>query len=238
MKAMRPAAAIASTLLASLPILLLAGCGDFWQNPNGTSTGGTTPTTTTLSASSSSITAGQSDTLTANVSPTAATGTVSFLSNGSSIGNGTLTSGSATSSPTFTTAGTYTVTADYSGDSTYASSDSTAATITVTAAADGSSHPGIFNSADATRKTDLVLNSASPWSVDANLHVHNIAVVVLNNGTVENIDGGGHCVYYSGKVYIAAGAPSSSASSNANGVYNLSSGGYLAPEGTADLDCE
>jgi hypothetical protein len=238
MKAMRPAAAIASTLLASLLVLLPAGCGDFWQNPNGTTSTGTTASTVTLSAESTSITAGESDTLTANVSPTAATGSVTFLSNGSSIGTGTVTSGSATSSPTFTTAGTYTVTADYSGDSTYASSDSTAVTITVTAAADGSSHPGIFNSANATRKTDLVLNSASPWSVDANLHVHNIAVVVLNNGTVDNIDGGGHCVYCSGKVYIAAGAQGPSGSSNANGVYELSGGGHLAPEGTADLDCE
>ncbi len=238
MKALRPAAAIASTLLASVLVLTFAGCGDFWQNPNGGTSTGTTPTTTTLSASSTSISAGNSDALTANVSPTAATGTVNFLSSGSSIGTGTLTSGSATSSPTFTTAGTYTVTADYEGNSTYASSTSTAVTITVTAADAGSSHPGTFNSANATRKTDLVLNTASPWSVDANLHVHNIAVVVLNNGTVENIDGGGHCVYYSGKVYLAAGVQTSTASSNANGVYELSGGGYLAPEGTTAPDCE
>jgi Bacterial Ig-like domain (group 3) len=237
MKAMRPAAAIATTLLASQLVLLLAGCGNFWENPYGTSTG-TTASTTILSASSSSITAGETDTLTANVSPTAATGTVNFLSSGSSIGTGTLTSGTATASPTFATQGTYTVTADYEGNSTYASSISTAVSITVGAAAAASSNPGIFDSANANRKIDLVLDPGNPWTVDSNIHLRNIAVVVVNDGTIENIDGGGHCVYYSGKVYIAAGAPNSSVSSNANGVYELSGGGYLAPEGTADLDCE
>ncbi len=237
MKAMRPAAAIASTLLASLLVVLLAGCGDFWQPPGGSS-GGTTQSTTTLSASSSSVTAGDTDTLTATVSPTAATGTVNFLSSGSSIGTGTLTSGSATSSPTFATEGNYTVTASYGGDSTYASSTSAAVTITATAAAAGSSQPGVFDSAHTSRATNLVLNPANMWTVDANLHLHNIAVVVLNGETVENIEGGGHCVYYSGKVYIAAGAQGSTGSSNANGVYELKGGGYLAPEGTGDLNCE
>lgn len=237
MKAMRLAAAIASTLSASLLVVFLVGCGDFWQNPNGTSTG-TTASTTSLSASSSSITAGESDTFTAEVSPTAATGTVNFLSSGSSIGTGTLTSGTATASPTFATAGTYTITADYSGDDTYASSTSTAVTITVTAAAAGSSQPGVFSSANATRRIDLVLDPANTWRLDADSHLHNITGVALNDGTVQNIDSGGHCVYYSGKVYFAAGADGPSGVTNANGVYELSGGGYLAPEGTADLNCE
>jgi hypothetical protein len=237
MKAMRTAAAMASTLLASQLVLLLAGCGNFWEPPGGTSTG-TTASTTTLSASNTSITAGSSDVLTATVSPTAATGTVSFLNNGTQIGTGTLSSGTASYTATFSSAGTESLTAEYEGNSTYASSTSTAVSVTVTAAAAGSSQPSVFASANATPKTNLVLDPANTWPVDANLHLHNIAVVVLNDGTVENIDGEGRCVYYSGKAYIAAGAQGHSDSSNANGVYELSGGGYLAPEGTAGLDCE
>lgn len=237
MKAMRPAAAIATTFLASQLVLLLAGCGDFWQNPNGNSTG-TTASTTSLISSASSVTAGTSVTFTATVSPTAATGIVNFLSSGSSIGTGTLTSGTATDNSQFATAGSYSVTANYEGNSTYASSTSTAVTITVTTAAADSSQPGVFDSARATRATNLVFDPANTWSVTANTHLHNVAGVALSNGTVENIDGNGHCVYYSGKAYMAAGAHGPSGASDGNGVYELSGGGYLAPEGTTDLDCE
>jgi len=237
MKAMRPAAAITSTLLASLFVLLLAGCGDFWQNPGGTSTG-TTTSTTTLTASSSSIAAGSSDTLTATVSPSSATGTVTFYSNSSSIGSATLTSGTASYTATFTTAGTDTLTATYSGDSTYASSTSSSVTLTVTAASSGASIPVYQSSVVAARQTNLVLDPANSWTVNSVSHLHNVARLMLSNGTVENIDSGGHCVFYSGKIYFAVGSQTSSGSSDSNGVYELSGGGYLAPEGAADLDCE
>jgi hypothetical protein len=232
MKALRPASAISSAGLSALLLLVLSGCGNFWQNPNGTTGTGTTASTTTLAASSPSITAGSSDTLTATVTPTAATGTVNFFSSGNSIGTGSLTSGTATSSPTFATAGTYTVTAEYEGNSTYASSTSTAVTITAAAATTAISRTGDFDSASATRKTDLVLDPAGTWIMDSSAHLHNITGVVLSGGTVENIDGEGHCIFYAGKVYIATGE------SKSPGVYELSGGGYLAPEGTGDLGCE
>lgn len=95
-----------------------------------------------------------------------------------------------------------------------------------------------FNSGSATRNINLVLDPANRWSVDVNIHLHNIAGVVLNNGTVENIDNSGHCVYYSGKAYFAAGAKSALSDSGSPGVYELSGGGYLAPEGTKDLNCD
>jgi hypothetical protein len=238
MKVIPPAATFPAVFAAVLS-LALAGCGDFWQNPGGTSTG-TTPTTTSLSTSSSSITAGGTVTLSATISPSAATGSVTFLNNGSSIGSGTVSAGTASYVATFSSAGTETLTAEYSGDSTYASSTSSAVSLTVTAAAAGASVPVFLSSAVAARQTNLVLDPANPWPVDASLHLHNIAGVVFTGSNIENINADGQCIYYSGKIYFAAGATpqASSTSSNANGVYELSGGGYLVPEGATGPNCD
>ena len=126
-----PLVAPIMTLIAALP---LTGCGDFWQAPGSSGSGGTTATTTTLSTPNSTTTVGTSITLTATVSPSAATGTVTFYNNSASIGTGTLDSGTATLDTTFTTAGTASLTATYGGSSTYAESTSSAVTVTVTAA--------------------------------------------------------------------------------------------------------
>jgi len=230
-KAIRPAAAIPSIVIASLFGLLLAGCGNFWQAPNGSTGTGTTATTTTLSASNSSVSAGASVTLTATVSASAATGTVTFYSNGSSIGSSALSSGTASLSPTFSTAGTDSLTAKYGGDSTYAASTSSAITLTVTAAA-AASLPALSRSAN------LVLDPETAWTPSASVHLHNVADVVASGSTVMNIDGSGHCVFYSGSVYLSGDAQGPSAHSNPSGVYELSGGGVLAPEGTTELDCE
>jgi hypothetical protein len=212
---------------------LLAGCGDFWQNPGGTSgSGGTTATSTTLSASPSAATVGDSITLTASVSPSAATGTVSFDSNSAPIGSGTLSSGTASTTTSFTTAGTYSLTAIYGGDSTYAQSTSSAQSVTVTAAASGTSAIGVFNPSNTVRKTNLVTDPANTWTLTGNSHVANLAGVAVDGDTIQNIEGDGHCVYYSGKLFPAAGAR------NASGVYALPGGGFVAPEGTEGLDCE
>ena len=215
--------------------LLLAGCGDFWLNPAGTSTGtGTTTSSITLTAASPSVAAGTSDVLTAIVSPSTATGTVTFLNNGASIGTGTLSSGTASYTATFASAGTETLTASYSGDSTYAPSTSTAVTVTVTAAA-GDAFGNLFVAAGSARGTNVVLDPVSAWTVPANSYLHNIAGVVLGDGadskSVENIDSEGHCVFYSGSIYTSAGA------TDDKGVYEFDGGGYLAPEGTIGLDC-
>ena len=212
--------------------VLLAGCGDFWQNPAGTSTGGTA-TTTTLTPSTTTPTVGVSVTLTATVSPTAATGTVTFESNGTSIGTGTLSSGTASTSYSFTTAGTYTLTAVYSGDSTYASSQGTA-TVTVSAAAasGSSSFTGAFNSANPGPRTNVVTDPSGTWTLTATSHVENLSGVAVDGDTLQNIAGDGHCVYYSGSLFPASGTK------NATGVYALPDGGFAAPEGTAGLDCD
>ncbi|MGD0832779.1 MAG: Ig-like domain repeat protein [Terracidiphilus sp.] len=103
---------------------------------NGTTCGGAakTATTTTLTASTTTPKVGASVTLTATVSPSAATGTVTFYSGTTSLGTGTLASGVATLTTSFATAGTDSLTAVYAGSTSYATSTSTAVSITVSAA--------------------------------------------------------------------------------------------------------
>jgi hypothetical protein len=98
-------------------------------------------TVTTLSASSYAITAGQSVTLTATITPsvvgtTPATGTVTFTAaNQGVLGTGTIASGVATFTSSSLPAGSYTLTADYSGDALFASSAGDAANPLVISAA-------------------------------------------------------------------------------------------------------
>jgi hypothetical protein len=233
-RASRRSKAVLRIVAATSLLVTLASCGDFWQNPNGTSTG-TTSSTTSLSAASSSVTVNTADTLTANVSPTAATGTVTFYNNGTTLGSAALSSGTATYSATFAAAGTETLTATYGGNSTYASSTSSSVSVTVTAAAADAQEK--VTAARDSRETNLVLDPVVAWPVHVTTHLHNVAGVVLNGLTVENIDDDGHCVFYSGSLYFA---PSTDAAANtdAKGVYSLAGGGFLAPEGTPDLSCE
>lgn len=137
MKSIAVRSATGMMLLALAATPCLTGCGDFWQAPTGSGTStstGTTTSTITLSGSSSA-TIGTAITLTATVSPAAATGTVTFFNNSSSLTTEPLTNGTATDAVTFTTVGTASVTATYNGSSVYATSTSTALPITVAAAA-------------------------------------------------------------------------------------------------------
>ncbi|MGB9417059.1 MAG: FG-GAP-like repeat-containing protein, partial [Acidobacteriaceae bacterium] len=99
---------------------------------------GTAATATTLSASATTIAAGSSITFTAQVTPTGSgtpTGTVTFLNGSTSLGAGTLdSSGKATFSTSSLGAGSYSVTAAYGGDVTFAPSTSSAVALTVTGA--------------------------------------------------------------------------------------------------------
>lgn len=85
---------------------------------------GPTPTTTALTLSESSGWAGDSVTLTAYVNPPVATGQVDFYNNGILLESVVLSSGTAAWSKVFIQAGTYSITAVYDGDVTYASSTS------------------------------------------------------------------------------------------------------------------
>ncbi len=98
-------------------------------------------TTTTLSVSpGTTVSAGTSVTLTATVAPAAGsgtpTGTVTFQKGSTTLGTGTLnSSGMATLATTALPIGSNTVTAAYSGDSSFAASTSAGTAITVTPAA-------------------------------------------------------------------------------------------------------
>jgi hypothetical protein len=95
-----------------------------------------TPSTTVLSAKPASITAGESETLTAVVTGVSGepvpTGTVVFWHAGTDLGSGTLDgTGKATFTSTTLPSGTLTLTAVYSGDSFYSTSTSAAIKLTV-----------------------------------------------------------------------------------------------------------
>lgn len=186
---------------------LLAGCGNFWQNPYGTSSNNNsngTATTTTLTPSLTSVAVGGSVTLTATVSPSAATGTVTFYSGSTSLDTQTLSSGTATSTQSFSTAGTESLTATYSGDSTYASSSGTAS-VTVTAAAAGAALAnraaamsvfggGVVSNASRDVSTSAFaaapIHAMEPFSAkDATLAAKNAEAVVVENGGAVTMTG-------------------------------------------------
>ena len=94
-----------------------------------------TSTTTSLTPSSTTPFQGQSVTLTATVTPSTATGSVTFIStlNGASstLGSATLTAGTATLTTSSLPVGTDSITATYGGSGTLNTSTSTASTVTV-----------------------------------------------------------------------------------------------------------
>jgi len=91
-----------------------------------------TATTTDLSVSPTSTTTGQTVTLTATITPAAATGTVTFKSGNTKLGAAVqLNGGSAQLQTTTLPVGTDSITAVYSGDTTYDASISTPTTVNI-----------------------------------------------------------------------------------------------------------
>ena len=83
-----------------------------------------TNTTTTLSSSANPSVYGQSVTFTATVTPSAATGTVTFKDGSTTLGTGTLSGGHATYATSSLSVATHSITAVYGGNSSYNSSTS------------------------------------------------------------------------------------------------------------------
>src|ERR1700685_3264009 len=92
---------------------------------------GKTNTTTTLTSSLNPSTYGSSVTFTAVVSPSAATGKVTFYDGRSSLGTGNLSGAKTTCSTSTLVAGSHSITASYGGDSNYNTSTSKALAQTV-----------------------------------------------------------------------------------------------------------
>ncbi len=91
--------------------------------------------TTALQASPATAAPNASITLTASVLGTNPTGSVSFTANGNSLGTEALANGTATLQTSFANAGSYMVTATYSGDSSNTASTSVATAVTIFPAA-------------------------------------------------------------------------------------------------------
>ena len=115
---------------------ILTGSVELLSQPGG---GGTTASTTALIASAPSVSVGQNVTFTATVAgpsgnTTVPTGSVSFYNGSTMLGGGTVdATGMAAISSSSLAAGSYSVTAVYSGDATFAPSTSSPVALTVTA---------------------------------------------------------------------------------------------------------
>ncbi|MGZ3237807.1 MAG: Ig-like domain repeat protein, partial [Burkholderiaceae bacterium] len=150
-------------------------------------------TTTSLSSSASSITAGQAVTLTATVTGSSPTGTVQFKDDGVALGpminlnNGT----AALNTNGLATAGNHSITADYSGNANNAASTSNMVNVTVTQAV---STVSISSSSSTSSQGQQVMFTATVSGVsptgtvqfmDGGINLKN--AVTLNNGVAKLI---------------------------------------------------
>jgi len=109
------------------------------------------------------------------------------------------------------------------------------------AAGTGSSFTGAINQSNAGKSVSLALDESSIWTVTAASYLTSVTGLDLSSPgpgassaamvIVNNIDGGGHCVYYSGSV------DGSGVDGSNTHIYALSGGGFLAPAGTTGLAC-
>jgi hypothetical protein len=100
------------------------------------------PTTTVLASSANPSTAGDSITLTATVTPSTATGTITFKNGAATLGTATLGHASGSLTTAALSAGSHSLTAVYGGNVTHSGSTSNTVTQVVNAAADGESSSG------------------------------------------------------------------------------------------------
>lgn len=147
-----------------------------------------TNTTTSITSSLNPSTSGQSVTFTATVSPSSATGTVTFNDGTGSIGSSTLAGGKATFATSSLVAGTHSITASYAGDNTNNGSSSVAVLQTVGASNQPPAAP-ILTSAFAKSATEVDLS----WTASSNAAGYQItrsgfAPITVSSSTVSFTD--------------------------------------------------
>jgi thermitase len=135
-----------------------------------------TPTTTALTSSLNPSISGQSVTFTATVSPSAATGTVTFLDGTTTLGTGTLAAGLATFPTSSLSVATHSITAKYAGNSSYSASTSPVVSQVVNGSTKSNTTTGV---------TSMLNPSASGQSVTFKATVSPSA----SSGTVTFLDG-------------------------------------------------
>ena len=164
----------------------LIGCGS-GGTASTVSTSGATTTTVTSSAISAAF--GTSVTLTATVSPSGATGTMTFYDGSTSLGSGTLSSGAASLATTTLAVGTHIITAVYSGNTSYTASTSSAVSVTITSAATTATTTTLTTTATAvTAGTSITLTAAvSPAAATGSLTFYDgttsLGAVTLSAGS-------------------------------------------------------
>jgi len=100
-------------------------------SPAITQTVNTTSSSTTIASTFDPLAYGESVTFTATVTPSASTGTVTFMDGATTLGTGTLSSGTATYGTSALSVGPHNITAQYGGNTNFAPSSSAALPVTV-----------------------------------------------------------------------------------------------------------
>ncbi len=177
-------------------------------------------TTTTLTASSYAVSAGQAVTLTASVASTTAgttapTGMVTFTSATQGVlGTAMVTNGLATFTSSTLPAGSYTLTADYSGDANYASSAGSAANTLVI---------GASSSSLIVTSTALTLSPAIPVAGQPLLLTATITSASTGAAAVS-----GTVIFYNGTTQIGSGAVSKNVATATVTLASVTSASFTA----------
>ena len=144
-------------------------------------------TSNVLNISQNPIGARQNVTLTASVSGSAPTGTVSFLNGTTVIGTATISSGKASTSVTFTAVGSVTLTASYAGDSANLASVSAAIVSVVKAfAATGTTltvTPNPIGAGQVAKLTATITGTSPTGTVTFKNGTVNVGTATINAGT-------------------------------------------------------
>ena len=188
-------------------------------------------TSTALISSLNPSTSGQIVTFTATVSPSAATGTVTFYDGATALGTGTLAGGMATFTTSSLSIGSHSITARYGGNSSYNSSTSAALTQTI-------------NTASKTNTSTTLTSSLNPSTSGQSVTFTATVSPSAATGTVTFLDGAatiGSGTVVSGRATfstasLAVGSHSIKATYNGDANYNGSTSATLTQSvnGTTD----